>query len=254
MASLVLLVVALAVERSALQGSLESRRCGRLGNRPVVRGRLAGRDVLLVQAGIGQDRAREAVVAACREFDVQAAWSLGFAGGLSERLRPGDLVFPAAILDETAPAGCPLTAGPSHAAVCAALRRADFPVETGALITVTTALRTPDEKRTVARRSGAAAVDMEAVAVAQSACDLGIPWAALKAIADGIDDPLPSFLAACTTRQGNLRWGGLWLGAREGRVFWRSVCRMGWASRRAGRNLRRGLDVAFGAWAALTPS
>ena len=252
MARLVLLVVALATERRALQDALEAKRSERLGSRPAARGRLAGRDVLLVQAGMGRDRAREAVVAAAREVGVRAAWSLGFAGGLAEGLRAGDLVYPAAVLDEADAAGAPLVADASHAAVCAAMRRASLPVEPGTLVTVQTALRTPESKRAAARRRGAVAVEMEAAGVARAARELGIPWAALKAIVDAVDDPLPLFLAHCTTPDGDLRWRGLVAGALEGREFWRSVRRLGRASRRAGHNLRHGLDAAFGAWAALT--
>jgi hypothetical protein len=93
---------------------------------------------------------------------------------------------------------------------------------------------------------------MEAAGVARAACDLGIPWAALKAIVDAVDDPLPPFLSACTTPQGDLRWRGLLVGALEGRDFWRSLGRLGRASRQAGRSLWQGLEVAFTAWAALT--
>lgn len=252
MTPVVLLVVALAAERYAIQGSLHERRNRRLCDRSAVRGRLAGRDILLVQAGIGRDRARDAVVAAAREFDLETAWSLGFAGALSERLRAGDLVFPAAVLDDADVGGVPLAADCSHAAVCAALRRAAVPVEPGNLITVGTVLRTPEAKRGVGLRSGAVAAEMEAAGVARAARDLGIPWAALKVIVDAADDPLPHFLAACTTAQGDLRWRGLLVGALEGRDFWRSLARLARASRKAGRTLRQGLEVAFAAWAALT--
>ena len=253
MASVVLLVVALAAERCALQGSLQGRRNQRFEGRSAVRGSLAGRDILLVQAGIGRERARDAVVAAARECDLEAAWSLGFACGLNDRLQPGDLIFPAAVLDDADAGGVPLTADHSHAAVCAALRRAAVPVDPGNLITVGTVLRTPEAKRAVGRRSGAVAAEMEAAGVARAARDLGIPWAALKAVVDAVDDPLPPFLAACTTPQGDVRWRGLLVGALESRDFWRSLGRLGRASRQAGRTLRQGLEIAFAAWATLTP-
>jgi adenosylhomocysteine nucleosidase len=254
MTAVVLLVVALAAERHALQASLQARRPRRLGDRPAVRGRLAGRDILLVQAGIGRDRACDAVTAAAREFAVDAAWSLGFAGGLTERLRPGDLVFPAVVLDDAESGRGPLTADSSHATVYAALRRAAIPVDAGHVITVGTVLRTPEAKRAVCQRSGAVAAEMEAAGVARAARDLGIPWAALKAVVDAVDDPVPPFLAACTTPQGDLRWRGLLAGALEGRDFYRTLLRLGRASGQAGRTLWQGLDVAFEAWAALTGS
>lgn len=252
MASIVLLVVALAAERQALQGLLQERRGRRLAGRAAVSGRLAGRDVLLVQAGVGRDRAHDAVIAAAREFPVRAAWSLGFAGGLSERLGPGDLVFPAVVLDDADAGAAPLAADASHATVCAALRRAAMSVDSGSLLSAMTVLRTPENKRAACRRSGAVAVEMEAAGVARAAQGLGIPWVALKAIVDTLDDPLPPFLAACTTPQGDVRWRGLLAGALAGRDVWRSLGRLGRSSRKAGRTLWQGLEVAFETWAALT--
>jgi adenosylhomocysteine nucleosidase len=253
MASLVLLVVALGTERHAIHGALQARRTERLGDRPAIRGHLAGREVLLVQAGIGRERAREAVAAASRKFDVRAAWSLGFAGGLTESLRPGDLVYPTAILEDRESARLSMHGGTTHATVCAALRRAALRIESGAVITLRAALRTPEAKRAVARQSGAVAVEMEAAGVVRAARDLGIPCAALKVIVDAVDDPLPPFVGRCTTPQGDLRWRGLLAGVLEGRESWRSLYRLGQASRQAGRSLWQGLEVAFGAWVALTP-
>jgi nucleoside phosphorylase len=248
-----LLVVALAAERHALRGSLRAGHSGTLGNRPFVRGTLAGRDVLLVQAGIGRERARQAVIAAARAFGARAVWSLGFAGGLTDTLRPGDLVCPSAVLDDGRPAEAPLATDAPHDAMCAALRRAQLPVVSGTLITVGAALRTPEEKRAAHRRGGAVAVEMEAAGVAQAARELGIPWAALKVIVDAVGDPLPSSLARCTSAEGDLRWSALLAGALEGRRFWRPLLRLGRASRVAGRNLWQGFEVAFAMWAALTP-
>jgi nucleoside phosphorylase len=249
----ILLVVALAAERHALRGSLRAGRSGTLGNRPIVRGTLAGRDVLLVQAGIGRERARQAVIAAARAFGAHAAWSLGFAGGLADTVRSGDLVCPSAVLDDGTPAAAPLAADASHAAMCSALRCAQLPVASGTLISVETVLRTPEAKRAAHRRSGAVAVEMEAAGVAQAARELGIPWAAVKVIVDAVGDPLPSSLARCTSPEGDLRWRGLLAGALEGRRFWWPLFRLGRASRVAGRNLRQGFEVAFGTWVALTP-
>jgi adenosylhomocysteine nucleosidase len=252
-ASPVILVVALAAERHALRGSLRSAHHGALGNRPIVRGTLAGRDVLLVQAGIGRERARQAVIAAAGTFGAHAVWSLGFAGGLADALRPGDLVCPGAILDDGEPTGALIACDASHTAVCAALRHARLPVDSGALITVEAPLRTPEAKRAAHRRSGAVAVEMEAAGVARAAQALGIPWAALKVVVDAVGDPLPASLARCTSPEGDLRWRALLAGALTGRRFWRPLWRLGRASRLAGRNLWQGFEVAFGAWAALTP-
>lgn len=253
MASRVLLVVALSAERRALQRSLRARRPTRIGGCATVLGRLADCDAVLIQAGIGRDRAQRAVAAAAREFELRGVWSLGFAGGLRDALPPGALVCPALVLDDVDPSEGSLVAERSHAPVCAALRGAGLDVEAGALITVGDPQCTPDAKRALGRRSGAAIVDMEAAGVVRAARDLRLPWIVLKAVVDAVDDPLPAFLAASATPQGNLRWRGLWTGLRDGPAFWRSLRQFGRVSRTAGGRLRRGLEVAFGAWAALTP-
>jgi nucleoside phosphorylase len=249
MTSPVILLVALAEERRALQGCLLDRRGGVLDDRPLVQGRLADRDVLLLQGGIGRDRARASVLAAARRFRPQAVWSLGFAGGLTDRLRPGDLIYPAGLLDDAAPDALPLPLAPHHAAVSAALRGASLPVDTGLLLTVDAPLGTPEAKRAAHLRTGAVAVDMEAAGAAAAAQDLGIPWAALKAIVDPVEVPLAPILAKCVTPQGALNRAGLLAAALGGLPTWRALIRMGWASRRAGRNLCRGLETAFSAWA-----
>jgi nucleoside phosphorylase len=250
----ILLVVALAEERRALQRCLQARRPDDLEDFPLVHGRLADREVLLLQAGIGRERACRSVLAAARRFRVEAAWSLGFAGGLIDRLRPGDLIYPVTVLDDAAPGAVPPPSVPHHALVNAALRRSSLPTDTGPLLTVDAVLDSPEAKRAAHQRTGAVAVDMEAAGVAAAARDLGIPWVALKAIVDAAGSALPPILAKCTTPRGDLDRAGLLAVSLRGRPAWRSLIRMGWASRRAGRSLCRGLETAFGAWAALTPS
>jgi adenosylhomocysteine nucleosidase len=137
---------------------------------------------------------------------------------------------------------------PACATIRAALGDAGIPAESGAVLTVDTPLRTPASKHAAHRRTGAVAVDMEAAGVAQAAEELKIPWLALKAVVDGVEDPLPEFLAGCTTPSGDLRWCGVvrsLAGSREERhVLWQ----LGRTSRRAARTLCRALDVALAAW------
>jgi adenosylhomocysteine nucleosidase len=253
MTPLVILLVALAEERRALQACLLRGCGGMLDDRPLVQGRLADRDVLLLQGGIGRARARASVLAASRRFRLQAVWSLGFAGGLADRLRPGDLIYPVSLLDQAAPEAPHLPLAAHHAVVCAALQGASLSVDTGPLLTVDAPLQTPEAKRAAHRMTGAVAVDMEAAGVAAAAQELGIPWTALKVIVDAAGTPLAPVLTKCTTPRGDLDRAGLLAASLGGRPAWRALIRMGWASRRAGRNLRRGLETSFGTWTALTP-
>ena len=244
------LVVALAEERRILQPCLRAARRDRLGGHPIVYGRLAERDVILVQAGIGFVSARDAVLRVSRRFELMGAWSLGFAGGLTELLGPGDLVCPTAILPEAPGAReAPMDAG---APVAAALRTAGLRAHTGTLITVRAPLRTPEAKRAAHRKTGAVVVDMEAAGVLAATRDLGIPVFALKAILDPVGDALPEFLAGCTTPSGDLRWRGLLAAILGPRGHRRSLAGLRRGAREARQSLRQGLTVAFPAWVALT--
>ncbi len=241
------LVVALAQERRALRRCLTSVRWWRTQECHGFTGRLSRAPILLIQAGIGGDRVRRALLAASRRFAFRAAWSLGFAGGLVDGLRPGDLVCPGVVIKDDGQAGQAFDVAATQAAVAAALSAARVPLSDGPLLSVDSPLRTPEAKRAAHRRTGAVVVDMEAAGVAEAAEALGIPWLALKSVVDAVEEPLPGFLSACTTGRGDLRWQGvLWslaVGSRR-----RALRRLARASRPATVALQRGLEAALPAW------
>jgi adenosylhomocysteine nucleosidase len=234
------LVVALATERRALEQRLVAPQVRRLGSLRLAQGAIAGQVVVLIQAGVGAARARSALLMAAREFHFRAAWSLGLAGGLAADLGPGDLICPAVVLLDDGRQGQVLAPSAPYAMIGAALQGAN----PGALLTVEAPLRTTQAKRNARERTGAVAVDMEAAGVATAARDLEIPWLAIKAVADDAREPLPEFLAGCTTPAGDLRWRGLlWscLYGERRRVFRRLRRKAGLAT----LSLKRTVDVAL---------
>ena len=236
----VALVVALSTERRALERCLLARRVRHLGKLRLALGAIADQAVVLIQAGVGAARARSALLTAAREFPFRAAWSLGLAGGLADDLAPGDLVCPAVVLWDDGAQGQVLPPTAASAAIGAVLHR----VHAGPLLTVEVPLRTAQAKRTARERTGAVAVDMEAAGVATAARDLGVPWLALKAVADSARESLPEFLAGCTTPAGDLRWRGLlWscLYGERRRVFRRLRREAGLATFSLMRNLEPAL-------------
>lgn len=244
---IIALVVALSQECRVLRASLTSVRAWRTDEFHGATGCLARQPIVLVQAGLGRDRARCALLAASRRFPVGGAWSLGFAGGLADVLRPGDLVCPRIVLADDGRRGQAYPVAPARGVVVAALSAAGIPLSDGPLLSVESPLRTEEAKRAAHRRTGAVAVDMEAAGVAEAASSLGIPWLAIKSVVDAAEEPLPGFLAGCTTVRGDLRWRGvLWglaIGSRR-----RALRRLARASRLAALALRRGLAVALPAW------
>jgi len=244
------LVVALGQERRALERSLRRAHRRRGGDLPLLTGACAGRRVVLVQAGIGQARARQSLLTVSDRFPVSAAWSVGFAGGLSVTIRAGDLVCPATVLQDDGGVGKPFGAASAQGRVLDALAAAGMPIHGGRLLSVDAPVRTPEAKQAAYRRTGAVAVDMEAAGVAEAAQVLGVPWLALKVVVDDAEQPLPSFLTGCTTAQGGIRWGPLiwsFLTSRERRE---SLFGLSRAAHRGADRLQCALEAALNAWSA----
>lgn len=239
-------VVALAQERCALAHALEFPREERIGELRVIRGMLGGRALHLIQAGIGAARAGRATRDLLDRLPCERVWSLGFAGGLAAGLLPGDLVCADRLFCETA-GGCAVRTGAADGTVVAALCAAGLRAHTGPVLTVGAPLRTAAAKRAAHERTGALAADMEAFGVAEAAAVRGVPWAVLKVILDGVEDPLPEITARCTTPAGDLSPRGLAGALLGGGGALAALWRLGRAGRLARRMLRRGLQAAAAA-------
>ena len=151
-----------------------------------------------------------------------AVLATGVAGGLSPDLRPGDLVIAREVGPE--PAGTWLSPDPSLVErAIAAARAGGLPARAGRLLTAPSVVATPLSKADAWRRHTALAVDMESLPVLRWAARLGVPALAVRAVADGPAETLPSSVVEAIGTRGGLR---------PGRV-------LGWAARPA---------VALAAW------
>jgi nucleoside phosphorylase len=135
---------------------------------------------VLVCGGIGPGPARRAAEAVMSELNPVRVMSVGFAGALDSTLAVGHILEPRTVInfgDGT---------------------RTDTGTGDGVLISTST-VANKEQKARLAKAYGAAAVDMEAAAVAQAAEARGVEFAALKAISDAADFSLAamdSFVAA----------------------------------------------------------
>jgi nucleoside phosphorylase len=104
--------------------------------------------------------------------------STGFAGALNDQLKVGDLLlaknFSTVDLSST----------------CASL--SSVPIHTGDLLTVRALIDSSEERKRIARASGATAVDMETEFIACACADHGIPLLSLRVISDTLDEPFPA--------------------------------------------------------------
>lgn len=186
----------------------------------------------------GADAARARVLARRLLADGCAALlSAGTAGGLDEALAPGELVIAESV---AAPDGARFATDERwRAALAGRLTAGGLNVRMAIIAGSDAALHEVADKRRLRQVTGAVCCDMESHAVAAIASAAGVPFVAVRAIADPAAHVLPRAALAASGPDGALRLGAL-LGAllvRPGEIG--DMVGLALASRRALGSLRR---------------
>jgi adenosylhomocysteine nucleosidase len=159
-----------------------------------------------------------------------ALLSWGSAGGLVPALSPGSLVLPGKVIgiDESSYSTDPAW----HRRLLDRLKDS-LDLHQGSLAESVTALKSPAEKRSLFERTGAIAVDMESGAVAKVAREAGVPFMAVRAIADPASMAIPQSPLGAVDAFGELRLPTLLNGLikHPAEVF--DMIRLGWNFRAA---------------------
>ncbi len=205
---LILLFYAFAREIAPFKRRLRNRAPLALDGLHGFRAEIGGKTFTVVGHGIGDRRASDT---ARRAFDLIPGAELvigtGVAGALSSGLKPGDLVLSDRTLTihtdgQVAEQMTPV--GDAHIrAVGRSLAIAGIAYSTGAILTSHRVLATGAEKRRAKESTGAIAVDMETAAIAAEAAARGIPFVAIRAVLDEVDDEIVG--AAMADEDGNVR-------------------------------------------------
>jgi adenosylhomocysteine nucleosidase len=202
-------VAALASEARALGPSMP-----RGGDPPLSELAVLGAGSLLALSGIGR-AAAAAAAQALVDAGVSALMTFGMAGGLDPALKPGSVVIPRELISTDGARYAACRAWREQVAAAVSALRA---VSEGNLLTSTHAIQTPADKAAAFRTTGAAAVDMESVAVAEIAAKHNLPFIAVRVIVDTAADMLPRAVVAAS-RAGKVQFarliGGLILAPRE---------------------------------------
>ena len=171
------------------------------------RAEIGGKEFAVVGHGIGHEHATET---ARRAFDMMPGAELvigtGVVGALSSGLKPGDLVLcdRTITIHNDGQVGEHVTAvSDAHLrAVGHSLASAGIAYSTGAILTSHRVLATGAEKRRAKESTGAIAVDMETAAIAAEANVRGLPFVAIRAVLDEVDDEV--FGAEMADEDGNV--------------------------------------------------
>lgn len=144
-----------------------------------VSGKIAGKDVSVLHTGVGETATRPALAEFLRAHTPSVIVSSGFAGALTDKLPPGDLL---------------LADNFSDARLAAAARMAlrAFRVNTGRLSTASAIVHSKEDRIGQAAADGAAAVDMETQFIAEICSSHGLPLLSIRVISDSPAAPFPA--------------------------------------------------------------
>jgi adenosylhomocysteine nucleosidase len=172
------------------------------------RAEIGGKEFAVVGHGIGHRRATETARGAFDSIPgAELVIGTGVVGALSSGLKPGDLVLSDRIMTidgDGQVAERVIAVNDSHLrAVGRSLTSAGVAYSTGAILTSHRVLATGAEKRRAKESTGAIAVDMETAAIAAEAAARGLPFVAIRAVLDEVDDDVVG--AEMADADGNVR-------------------------------------------------
>lgn len=200
------LVSALRLELSPLFRRLDRVRKYSGGDFTFRGGFLRDIRIAAVESGAGRKRAERATHALLDAHQPQWMLSVGFAGALNDRLKIGDIV----VADRIVPADAPAPADQAGLKIDIKMPADESRgLYVGRLATATHIVQTVAEKRGIAERTGALAVDMESLAVAEVCRARKARFIAVRAISDDCTADLPNEVLTVLGGTGSVRAGAI---------------------------------------------
>jgi len=201
---MIIVVAALDTELAGIRHYLELADSFYVGEVRMEHGRIGNYDCVLVQSGMGRQRAEDALRAVLAQYHPVAVLSLGFCGALAATLRVGDLVVcsPVGALLKL-PSGPDVAPSPVgwlhcddalvHQALAVPMPPAAGQLVDGGCLTVPSAVGPRDVKQWLSESFPSVAVDMESFWIGLLAQEAGVPWLVVRSISDTLAESLPSF-------------------------------------------------------------
>jgi nucleoside phosphorylase len=169
---------ALPAESSEFLSRLGNKsRADRNGVR-IIHGNIDDREIEVLHTGVGEKVCREQIEKFLYDQQFELLISTGFAGALDDQLELGDLLL-----------------AKNFSTIDLSARRSslsNLPIRMADLLTVSALIDSSDERNKIARKSGAAAVDMETESIARACATHGFPMLSLRVITDTPREPFPA--------------------------------------------------------------
>jgi len=176
---MIAITFALPAESSDFVRLLENRGSVSREGVETIRGHLHGKSLVVIHTGVGKKESRERMETLLRRERFECLISSGFAGALEKDLQVGHLLVAENFSSPK------LLSSP-------ALVLADDRTFLGKLLTVSRMIETVDERESLHKTTGAAAVDMETEILAEVCAAHDLPMLSLRAISDTAAEPFPA--------------------------------------------------------------
>jgi len=177
---------------------------------------------LVALSGIGPERADHAAALLIAQ-GAAALMSWGYAAALDDSLKAGSLLLPTCVIGangESYPVDTEW-----HRRLCLAAS-SRVPARFGALVQSEAVVKTAAEKRALAERTGAAAVDMESAAHARAAAGHGLPFVAVRSIIDTASTDIPAIVLQALDVHGGVDAAKLLQSAGRRPADWSKIIRL----------------------------
>jgi adenosylhomocysteine nucleosidase len=176
---MIAITFALPAESSDFVKLLENRNAISREGVEIVRGIVRGKPVAVIHTGVGSEECRERMEVVLRREKFSYLISAGFAGALEPELKIGNVLVAE---NYSTPE---LVGSPS-------LELNDDGTFLGKLLTVPRMVEGGEERESLAKKTGAVAVDMETGVIAEMCAAHNLPMLSARAISDTIADPFPA--------------------------------------------------------------
>jgi adenosylhomocysteine nucleosidase len=192
-------------------------------------------NTLVAMSGIGAERAYAAGALLVSQ-GATALLSWGCAAALDDHANPGCLILPERIIGTTGEIYLVNTEW--HRRLYQKLR-SHHPLRTQALVESDAIIKTSAEKRMLAKRTQAAATDMESAAQARLARERGLPFVAIRAVIDTVSTEIPGNVLTALDPQGNINVWKLLTKTYLSPADWIKIIQLGIQFNAAQRSLKK---------------
>jgi len=208
---LIAVVYSLRNEVSDLMREMEYRPLNGWGKMPRVYESSKLKNAILVEGGIGRDRAEAATRTVIAELKPKAVLSTGFAGGARQTVGLGEVVLCKRLFSHVGPPALWTSAKPLELKqpddklfkfVAESLRQAKIKHRIGDSLSTMSLVSDPETKKMIGIALEVDIVEMESYWVCKAASESGIPAIAIRVVLDTSGEDLPPFVAQSVESNG----------------------------------------------------